>query len=170
MHKGGVGVPRTQTAGRWHLLELTWQHWVVIREKWSEGRRDGRSCSQLCHPAQPTSTEWKSMQWAGGSGLPLSLSGGREDWGLERLPAVADVPEPGLLPQAPAAVESDRGVVETPPGCLAELVHHGWLPCTGRLVSSLIQGICTDRRVSWFWARFLFVALWCPAGRRARTD
>ena len=88
----------------------------------------------------------------------------------ERLPAVADVPEPGLLPQAPAAVESDRGVVETPPGCLAELVHHGWLPCTGWLVSSLIQGICTDRRVSWFWARFLFVALWCPAGRRARTD
>ena len=67
----------------------------------------------------------------------------------ERLPAVADVPEPGLLPQAPAAVESDRGVVETPPGCLTELVHYGWLPCTGRLVSSLIQGICTHRRVSW---------------------
>ena len=49
----------------------------------------------------------------------------------ERLPAVADVPEPGLLPQAPAAVESDRGVVETPPGGLAELVHHGGFPCEG---------------------------------------
>ena len=59
--------------------------------------------------------------------LCLCLVGER----TERLPAVADVPEPGLLPQAPAAVESDRGVVETPPGGLTELVHHGGLPCQG---------------------------------------
>ena len=44
-------------------------------------------------------------------------------------PAGSDIPQPGLVPHTPAAVQSDQGVVKTSPGGLTELLYSGRLAC-----------------------------------------
>ena len=84
-------------------------------------------------------TCWDSGAWCNYRGLtahvsrvrPRKLGGECEkmsEWS-QGLPALQDVPCPGLVPEAPDSVQGQHGVVQASPASLAKLVHLCWLPC-----------------------------------------
>ena len=90
---------------------------VILVNRLSDCKGDKGACradSSQC-PRSPVLAE------KGGGYLALSSH-------RTSLPALPDVPQPGLVPHTPAAVQSHQRVVKTSPGSLAELIHRAWLP------------------------------------------